>query len=67
MSATAYELEPQLTEEQTVQRWEYERLIELGYDRVTAAFAALNGVQWHDVASLIAAGCSHATALEIVQ
>jgi hypothetical protein len=52
-------------ESEDVGRWNMEQLVELGCDRVTAAFAALAGVKWHDVKELVDAGCSLETALEI--
>ena len=49
-----------------VREWRAEKLEQLGLSRGTArAFAAI--VDWHDVARLVACGCSPDLALEIVR
>ena len=53
-------------EELLIQAWRAEQLRRLGLSRILAeAFAAL--VDWHEVAALVARGCSPELALEIVR
>jgi hypothetical protein len=53
-------------EEQLVFDWQLERLEQLGVSRIKATlFAGL--VDWHEIAALVARGCSPDLAIEIVR
>jgi hypothetical protein len=53
-------------EELSIQAWRVEQLRRLGLSRIiAAAFAAF--VDWHEVAALVARGCSPQLALEIAR
>jgi hypothetical protein len=53
-------------EELSIQTWRAEQLRRLGLSRILAeTFAGL--VDWHDVAALVARGCSPELALEIAR
>ncbi|MDP9258608.1 MAG: hypothetical protein M3Q31_18955 [Actinomycetota bacterium] len=53
-------------EERLIQAWRVEQLRRLGLSRAVAeTFAAL--VEWHEVAALVARGCSPEFALEIAR
>jgi hypothetical protein len=53
-------------EDQLVVEWRLEQLERLGVSRIKAAlFAGL--VDWHDIAALVARGCSPELAIEIVR
>jgi hypothetical protein len=55
-----------IDEELLVQEWRAEQLLRLGVPRpLSEIFAGL--VDWHDIADLVANGCSPELALEIVR
>jgi hypothetical protein len=53
-------------EEQLVIEWRLEQLEKLGVSRIKAALFA-GFVDWHDIAALVARGCSAELAVEIVR
>ena len=54
-------------EEELVEHWRYEQLVQAGYDGTTAArLAARNDVDLHLAVDLLRNGCSLATALRIL-
>jgi hypothetical protein len=56
----------QTEEEQIVIEWRLEQLEKLGVSRIKAALFA-GFVDWHDIAALVARGCSPELAVEIVR
>jgi hypothetical protein len=57
---------PQTDEEQLVIEWRLEQLEKLGVSRIKAALFA-GFVDWHEIAALVARGCSPELAVEIVR
>lgn len=55
-----------LTEAQKVLRWRYRTLRDVGYDRVEARWIADSPADLHLAVELVARGCSHALAVEIL-
>ena len=62
---TAYEHFPQIDEEILVHEWRAEQLQRLGLSRLIAEGFA-GRVDWHDLATLVARGCSPELALDIL-
>lgn len=53
-------------EREVVQAWSEERFLELGFDGEAAFCLAWFGVDWHDAARLLDAGCPHELVLQIL-
>ena len=55
-----------LTEQDTVQAWREQRILELGYQPEIAEVCALAEVDWHRLEHLIVNGCPLDTAIAIL-
>lgn len=58
--------EDETAEARRVELWRRRRFLELGFDRGQAQLLAWGGIDWHDAARLIAAGCPVQVAFDLL-